>query len=479
MNVSKESNSSKYFKRLQFPDAYTLRNEMNTGELSATQLIKDSLTRIKNSHKKINAAVHVFEKQATQEAKTPKKGPLAGIPISLKEIIANVGTVITAGSYIYQEHTPTEDAPLVKNLKEAGAIIIAKGNIPEFSMSHETYNLRFGRTNNPYDTSKTAGGSTGGDAALVATGGSVIGIGTDLGGSSRYPAHCCGLVGFKPVAETISKEGVYPTIEESFLQSMFSVGPITRSVRDAQLATEIMAGKAFPRKSNTAKGRLIIPQQFEMVIKDQNIQDALVASENYLATEGFQIVHQQMKDIPAIYQSFVKILMGHTFGRPNRAPSKTPNGEKFTLLNETVRQLKGKPMVWPTLYFAFLGIPFIKPSAKQLIQEETKVIALRKKYNDILGDDGIVLLPTSGTVALKHGAASKHDFFTLIPKLFTPMIFGNVLNLASITVPAWNFRDTATGLPASVMLTTKAGNEDLLFETAKLLEVTWAQTKYS
>ncbi len=460
------------FNRLRFPDAHKLRQAFDRGEVSPQEHLNACLDRIENHHPRLNAAVHTFAEEAKAAIAQIRQGKLAGIPLSIKEVIATAGTPVTAGSFIYTQHTPSEDATVVQRLKAAGAIVVAKGNVPEFSMSHETQNLRFGRTNNPYDPDRIPGGSSGGEAALVATGGATIGIGTDLGGSVRYPAHCCGLVGFKPTSETLDKTGVYPEISsESFLYSMISVGTITQTVADARLATEIMAGNPFPINRRIGEGgRLLVPEKFMMTVRRKNIAQALDSAAAHLASNGFTKVATRVDEVPSIYLAFLRILMRNTFGRTDRPTPLTPEGKQFTLLGETLRQLKGEPLVWSSLYYALLGVPLLNPSAKQALAEQQKVEGLRAKYTELLGNDGILLLPTSGDVALKHGAAARHDFFSGIPRLFTPMIFTNVLDLPSVTVPAWRFRDSATGFPASIMLSARPGNEDFLLETATLLE---------
>jgi amidase len=172
-----------------------------------------------------------------QLARSRAVRPLHGFPHAVKDLIPTAGIRTTYGSRIYADHVPTEDALIVQRLKAAGAIIIGKTNTPEFGAGSQTFNAVFGATRNPYDLSRTCGGSSGGAAVSVACGMTPLADGTDLGGSLRNPASFCNVVGFRP---SIGRVPTWPRLQP--WTSMSVDGPIARSVRDVALMLSVIAG---------------------------------------------------------------------------------------------------------------------------------------------------------------------------------------------------------------------------------------------
>ena len=252
---------------LPLPDGTELLQQMQRGEYTAEQIVKEYLDRLGRNHPQLNAAVKVFREQALEEAENPRPGALSGLPVSIKETFGIRGEYITAGSKrmppIYNE----EDSEVVGRLREAGAVILARSNVPEFAMSHETDNLIYGRTCSPLDQQRTSGGSSGGEAALIGSGSSVFGVGSDLGGSIRYPAQCCGIVGFKPHSQAVDHRGTFPAVR-GYTRTMLAIGPLTRSVRDARLMYNVIARESLPQPRPPAGLRLVIPDKFRMAIKN-------------------------------------------------------------------------------------------------------------------------------------------------------------------------------------------------------------------
>ncbi len=172
-----------------------------------------------------------------QMARSRAVRPLHGFPHAVKDLIPTAGIRTTYGSRIYADHVPAEDALIVQRLKAAGAIIIGKTNTPEFGAGSQTFNAVFGATRNPYDLSRTCGGSSGGAAVSVACGMTPLADGTDLGGSLRNPSSFCNVVGFRP---SIGRVPTWPRLQP--WTSMSVDGPIARSVRDAALMLSVIAG---------------------------------------------------------------------------------------------------------------------------------------------------------------------------------------------------------------------------------------------
>ena len=161
--------------------------------------------------------------------------PLHGVPFTIKDSIDTAGVRTTRGSKLFSDHVPGRDAEVVTRLRAAGGIPLAKTNLPDFALWWETDNLVFGRTVNPWDPDRTSGGSSGGEAAAIAAGLSPLGIGSDLGGSIRLPAHYCGVVGLKATHGRVPLTGHWP---DTLLRFMH-VGFLARSVRDVALALSL------------------------------------------------------------------------------------------------------------------------------------------------------------------------------------------------------------------------------------------------
>ena len=215
--------------------------------VSPVELVTDYLRSIEARNEAINAIVTVapdlLEQARRAEALLTRGaalGPLHGVPLTVKDTIATAGIRTTSGSRLRKEFIPTTDATAVARLKAAGAIILGKTNTPEMAIPYETDNPVFGRTNNPYDVRLTAGGSSGGEAAAIAARLSPGGVGSDLSGSIRVPAHFCGIVGLKPTSSRIPMDGHVP-VAEGELASGACLGPMARTVADVSLLFRVLA----------------------------------------------------------------------------------------------------------------------------------------------------------------------------------------------------------------------------------------------
>src|SRR5206468_3773652 len=167
------------------------------------------------------------------------KGPLHGVPITIKDTLETAGVICTGGTKGRANFVPKADATAVARLRAAGGIILGKTNVPELAGAAETDNLIYGRTNNPYDLARTPGGSTGGEAAIIAAGGSPLGLGTDAGGSIRWPAHCCGIAGLKPTRGRVPLTGTFPPAIGA-IGPLWHAGPLARYVEDLALMLPII-----------------------------------------------------------------------------------------------------------------------------------------------------------------------------------------------------------------------------------------------
>jgi len=227
---------------------------LRAGEVTALEITNSCLQRIDQLQPSLNAFIRVMADEAKRDAETADRelasgrdrGPLHGVPIAVKDIIDARGVPTTAASRVREGHVAAADAPVITRLRDAGAVIIGKTNLDEFAFGTTSENSAFGPIRHPLDTSRSAGGSSGGSAVAVATGMALAALGTDTGGSIRIPAAACGIVGLKPTLGEISTAGVVP-----LAKTFDHVGPFTRTVGDATLLHQAMSAStgADPRSS--------------------------------------------------------------------------------------------------------------------------------------------------------------------------------------------------------------------------------------
>jgi amidase len=222
-----------------FKPAGELAALIRNGELGARELVEDCLARIEALQPELNAFVHLDAEGALSAADQVEPGdprPFAGVPIAIKDTAAVAGMPFTLGSEIFGDFVPGHDAFLVRRLREAGFVLVGKTNLPEFGILPVTEPRRFGPARNPWDTSRTPGGSSGGAAAAVAAGMVPLAHGSDGGGSIRIPAACCGLVGLKPQRGRISRG---PELGDDYL---VQDGVLTRTVAETAELLDVLAG---------------------------------------------------------------------------------------------------------------------------------------------------------------------------------------------------------------------------------------------
>ena len=209
---------------------------VRAGSISTGDLFSMHRARIAEINPALNAAIEIFEPER------PESGPFAGVPFSVKDSISIAGRTTTAGTLGLRHAPPAAgDATVVSRLRKAGAVPIARTNLPDLLFAFETDNLVYGRTSNPYDPARTSGGSSGGDAALIAACGAPFGLGSDSAGSVRLPAHFCGIAALKPTSGRLPRTGHVPPAS-GWIESLWQIGPMARSVEDLCAMMPVLAG---------------------------------------------------------------------------------------------------------------------------------------------------------------------------------------------------------------------------------------------
>lgn len=248
-----------------FASAATLASALQARAISSRELLQTYLQRIERHNPALNAVVTLDVERAQAAAaaaddaiaRGDATGPLHGLPVTIKDGLATAGLRTTAGSPSLADYLPADDAIAVARLRAAGAIILGKTNLPEFAGDAQTYNGLFGTTNNPWDSARTPGGSSGGSAAAIAAGLSALEVGSDIGGSLRIPAHFCGVFTLKPTFGIVPMQGHIPPPPGNLaVVDVCVIGPLARSAADLDLALSAIAG---PDAEHGVAWRLQLP----------------------------------------------------------------------------------------------------------------------------------------------------------------------------------------------------------------------------
>ncbi len=289
------------------------RTELRAGRLSSVALTEQCLGIIASRNPSLNAFITVMADSALdaahaadrERASGVDRGPLHGVPISLKDLIDVRGIPTTAASKVRQGHQARADATVTARLRQAGAVLVGKTNLHEFAFGTTNEDSAYGPARHPLDPSRSPGGSSGGSAVSVATGMSLASIGTDTGGSIRIPAAACGLVGLKPSIGDVPLDGVVP-LSASFDHA----GPIARSVDDARLVYDVLCGRPTSPEEQLRQVRgltLGVPDTYFMDVLDDEVATLFAAALERLQRAGAKVITVHIGQTAAIAPIYVHV----------------------------------------------------------------------------------------------------------------------------------------------------------------------------
>lgn len=427
-------------------------------KLSPREIVETHLRRIAEINPGLNAFIHIAAEEARAHARVLEtirdrgQMPLYGVPISIKGCIDVAGMPSPCGSELRRDYIAQQDAPLVARLKRAGAVVIGVTNTPEFLMAWETDNRLFGPTRNPLDENLSAGGSSGGEAAAIASGMSAGGIGSDGGGSVRVPAAFCGICGLKPTPGRIPTTGHFPDCFGPFAH-LGVVGPMARTVDDVELLFRVTAGFDLGDPLSSPCMHAEPPaKRFRIGLlydasASAEAQRAVKAAASALETAGAAIEPFAAPEFEEATELWHSIFF--------------QAGALGIRSNNTGKEEQFSPFLLAALAYANSLGPL---AAAQLLDATTRRDALRARFLGRMNCDAL-LLPVCTTTAFALGE-SERDYAGVVARMGSSYVF-NLLGMPAMSVP---FGRSDAGLPLAIQLAAKPYHEPTLFAIAKMVE---------
>ena len=464
--------------------ATDLHELFRTKKASAVEISRFFVSKSVSHNPALNAFVEIYEKGALATAQKLDAdlaaglpiGKLAAVPVVLKDNILFKGETVSAGSKMLAHYKATFHATVAEKLLAAGAVILGRANCDEFAMGSSTENSAFGPTRNPWDLSKTPGGSSGGSAAVVAAGMAPLSLGSDTGGSIRQPASLCGLVGMKPTYGMISRYGLI-----AFASSLDQIGPFARSVQDAALLLEVLSGhdpkdatslqKNFQTpsfKPGFLRGRKIGVDRSQLEGLDPEVRAIFEETCKLAMSEGASIVDVEMKlhkHALSVYYILAPAEASSNLARYDGVGFSTRCQDPKNLLDLYERSRSegfGKEVKRRILMGTFvLSSGYSSAYYQQAMRVRSMIIA---EFKEIFKQVDMLLSPTSPTEAFDLGAIQAplamymNDIFT-IP--------ANLAGLPAISFPRGLSKK---GLPIGMHLSGPQYSDTTLLEAAFALE---------
>jgi Asp-tRNA(Asn)/Glu-tRNA(Gln) amidotransferase A subunit family amidase len=436
-------------------------------ELDPVELVDAHIRHIERVNPRINALVSPRFDEAREEARQLKERwspattvqSLPGVPVTVKDALPVEGLRFTAGSAFYRDNIATRDAEAVRRLKAAGAIVLGKTNCSEMSGSAETTNLVFGLTRNPWNLSHSAGGSSGGEAALIASGGSALGLGTDFGGSIRIPCAFCGVVGLKPTGGRIPTDGHFPQTP-ALLREWCTVGPIARRVEDVALALSSLSdvpGQDY-RQISLSGRRVLVPQFLRFLPISRDVAATITDATRALSDVGMvaKVVAMPLMNVVLEYTA---ILFREWLPQFRLAVGA---GGRVGIIKELVAHYRGKARVSIACATALAMFSVFGPTPRMLGYGRFEELQrLREAILASMEPGSVLLWPVFPSVAPRHGFAwnpYKAPNYT---------VTFNGLGFPAVAMPVGTSKQ---GLPLSVQVIGRPNEDETVLAVAATLE---------
>ncbi|MBI5835877.1 MAG: Asp-tRNA(Asn)/Glu-tRNA(Gln) amidotransferase subunit GatA [Candidatus Eisenbacteria bacterium] len=461
--------------------AAALAHDLRAGRLRPTEVAEAALARIAASDPKLHAFLHVrgaddLMAEAAALEKRPRDtwGPLAGVPVALKDNMCAVGQPCTCGSKILEGYRPPYDATVVERLRAADALIVGKTNLDEFAMGSSTENSAYGPTRNPWDPERVPGGSSGGSAAAVASGMVPLALGSDTGGSVRQPAALSGVVGYKPTYGRVSRYGLV-----AFASSLDQIGPFARTVEDAALLLGVIAGPdardatcmAEPFRVDAAelaagvKGlRVGVPDNLLREGLDPEVAAAFHAAVDTLGGLGAARASLELMDPAYAVSAYYIVAPAEASSNLARYDAvryglRLPSDDLKGMYLATRRAGFGAEVRRRIMIGTYaLSAGYYDAYYLKALKARTLI---RRDFERAFGKADVVAVPTSPTPAFRIGEKVSDPLSMYLADVFTLSV--NLAGLPGISVPC-GF--TAAGLPVGLQLIGRFGEDARLLRIA-------------
>lgn len=468
--------------------ALELSEKIRRGEIGVCEALEAVFRRIDEREDALHCYITLNRQQALWEAREVQKkvssgkltGPLAGVPIAVKDNLCTKGLRTTCGSRMLESFVPPYDATAVARLREAGAILIGKTNMDEFAMGNATESSAFGCTKNPWDEARSAGGSSGGSAAAVAARECFAALGTDTGGSVRQPASHCGVVGLKPTYGTVSRHGLI-----AYCSSMDQVGPVTKDVRDCAALLTCIAGwderdatsvrregvdylAVLSKGGEAALGlRIGIPREYFDEGADLEVLEAVRKAARRLKELGAVTEEFSLGLTEYAVPTYYTIACGEASSNLERY-----DGMKYGLrvqgegLNDTYLRTRTQGFGEEVKRRLLLGTFVLSEGFYDAYY--LKALKVRRKIRETLTEAfrsyDLILGPVAPTAAPLLGEAGKDPLKAWLADVYT--VSANLTGMPAMSLP---FGRTAKGLPVGVQLTAAPFQEERLLQAGLAL----------